>query len=371
MRFKDVCNHIGDRLGLRRLRGIPVSIRLGLVLTGWLVLVTALHYYLNTDHEQRPVVKMGYMPVITNLAAPILDHVSKNNGDIRFQAIKFASFAEMAEALRNDQIQAAFMIAPLAVVLQQQGADVQVVYIGNRHESTLVTRSDLKVARFEDLAGRTIAVPMRFSGHCLGIRRLMEKYGLEDQINLVEMNPPDMAAALAVGALDGYFVGEPFAAQAVKKGDARVLYYVEDIWKHFICNLVLIKRGLADTEPGTVQHLVQGAARSGIWAKKNPAEAAHIVSTYWNQPVDLVEYALTVPPDRILYDQFTPKTSELQQLADLMVHFDMIASTDISSLVEDKYARNASLLEITDLNSILNSPQNKTKTGIAAVSLPH
>ena len=268
MRFSRVARAVADRMGLRLLQGLPLSFRLGFFLIGWLVLISILHYQLNTDHEQRPVVKMGYMPVITNLAAPILDHVSKNNGDIRFQAIKFSSFAEMAEALRNDQIQAAFMIAPLAVVLQQQGADVLVVYIGNRHESTLVTRSDLKVARFEDLAGKTIAVPMRFSGHCLGIRRLMETYGLENQINLVEMNPPDMAAALAVGALDGYFVGEPFAAQSVRKGDARVLYYVEDIWKHFICNLVLIKRGLAETQPGKVQHLVQSAARSGIWAKK-------------------------------------------------------------------------------------------------------
>ena len=82
-----------------------------------------------------------------------------------FEAVKFSSFAEMAEALRNDSIQAAFIIAPLAVVLRQQGVDVKVVLIGNRNESTLVARKTLGAKRLEDLAGSTIAVPMRFSGH--------------------------------------------------------------------------------------------------------------------------------------------------------------------------------------------------------------
>ena len=60
---------------------------------------------------------MGYMPVITNLASPLLDYATRDGDGVRFRALKFASFAEMAEALRNNQIQAAFMIAPLSIVL--------------------------------------------------------------------------------------------------------------------------------------------------------------------------------------------------------------------------------------------------------------
>ena len=81
----------------------------------WLIFISALHFWLNFDHDHRQTIAMGYMPVITNMAAPLLDHVSKDKGDIRFKALKFSSFAEMAEALRNDQIQAAFIIAPLSI----------------------------------------------------------------------------------------------------------------------------------------------------------------------------------------------------------------------------------------------------------------
>lgn len=215
-----------------------MPVKLGCLFFVWLILIAWLHHRLNFQLNDRQVVRMGYMPVITNLAAPILDHVSRHGAGIHFQAVKFTSFAEMAEALRNNSIQAAFIIAPLAVVLHQQKEDVKVVLIGNRHESTLVARKELNARRLEDLIDSTIAVPMRYSGHNLWLRRQIEKKGLERRIRVVEMNPPDMASALTSGALDAYFVGEPFAAQTVLSNDANVVAYVESEWPGFICNLV-------------------------------------------------------------------------------------------------------------------------------------
>jgi NitT/TauT family transport system substrate-binding protein len=215
--------------------------KLGLFFSSGWCFISWLHDRLNNRPANQKVVRMGYMPVVTNLAAPLLDYVSRHGAGVHFEAVKFSSFAEMAEALRNDSIQAAFIIAPLAVVLRQQGVDVKVVLIGSRHESTLVARKSLNAKRLEDLSGRTIAVPMRYSGHNLCLLKMIEEKGLGGKIRVVEMNPPDMAAALTSGALDAYFVGEPFAAQTVLSGDADVVDYVESMWPGFICNLVLVK----------------------------------------------------------------------------------------------------------------------------------
>ncbi len=334
--------------------------RIAIIALVWLVLVSALHYGFNFEHGTRPVLRMGYMPVITNLACPILDYVSKSGTGLRFEALKFGSFAEMGESLRNGSIQAAFIIAPLAVVLHQQGTGVKIVYIGNRHESTLVYRKDLNVKSFADLAGKTIAVPMRYSGHNLAARRLAEKHGVTgSDLNIVEMNPPDMASALAVGALDAYFVGEPFAAQTVKSGDSKVLYYVNKIWPGFICNLVLVTQTYIDEHADRVKLLVQGAARSGFWAREHPKEAAKIAAMYWNQPIDLVEYTMTHPPERFVFDRFVPKEDEIQYLADEMVRFKLLESSDIKGLIDDRFAKNADLEGITDLKSILHAPEGK------------
>lgn len=336
------------------LRSYPL--RLFVLALGWLIFITVLHFSINTDREARQMIKLGYMPVITNLAAPLLDYASsENNHLMRFQAIKFASFAEMAEALRNGDIQAAFIIAPLSIVLRQQGEDVKVVYIGNRHESTMVARKELQVKAIQDLSGKTIAVPMRYSGHNLGLLRLIADAGLEDKIRVVEMNPPDMASALASGSLDAYFVGEPFAAQTLKAGVADRLFYVEEFWPNFICNLLLVKEQFIQKDPSAVKRLVEGAVRSGLWAQQHPDQAAQIASRYWGQPKDLVAYALNTPDKRIVFNRFIPDQAEMQQIADLMVRFGLIQKNNTEGLVDSQFAQQADQTGVTDLASILGN----------------
>ncbi|MCI5221563.1 MAG: ABC transporter substrate-binding protein [Candidatus Electrothrix sp. AR4] len=242
----------------------------------------------------------------------------------------------------------------MSIVLRQQGVDIKVVYIGNRHESTLVTKKDLHIKNVQDLAGRTVAVPMRYSGHNLSLLRLMEEYEMgDDDINIVELNPPDMASGMVSGALDAYYVGEPFAAQSLKNGSASLLFNVEDVWESFICNLVIVKQSLIEKDPEAVSKFVQGAVRSGLWAGKHVDEAAEIAAEYWSQPVDLVKYSLDASGGRVVFDQFMPKTQEMQEIADLMVRYKLIPDNNIEGLVDDQFAGAVSLEDVEDIDDIL------------------
>ncbi|MFK5894842.1 MAG: ABC transporter substrate-binding protein [Pseudomonadota bacterium] len=322
---------------------------------GWLIFISFLHQYLNFERGDRKTIYIGYMPVVTNLAAPLLDYATLKGNGIRFKSLKFSSFAEMAEALRHNEIQAALMIAPLSIVLKQQGEDIKVVYIGNRHESSLVTRKELNIKTLKDLTGKTIAVPMRYSGHNLSILHLLEEQGLLGDIKIVEMNPPDMASALISGSLDAYYVGEPFAAQTLRSGDANLLHHVEDVWPGFICNLMVVKQDFIDQDSDAVKKLVSSAIRSGLWADQNMDDTISLASRYWNQSKDLVNYALTQPKKRIVFDQYIPKQSEMLYMAELMLKYDLIENTKIDKLVDDHFARTANLEQITDIYSILNN----------------
>ncbi len=335
---------------------MPAPWRVAFLAFAWLVFISGTHFWMNGERGPRRIVRMGYMPVVANLACPLLDYASRNSDGVRFGAMKFSSFAEMGEALRNGDIQAAFIIAPLAIVLRQQGEDVKVVYIGNRHESTLVADRKLNVRKFADLEGKTVAVPMRFSGHNLSLLEQIERHGMQGRINVVEMNPPDMASALASGALPAYFVGEPFAAQTIRSGDSDVVFYVENVWPGFICNLMLVRSDFIENDPDIVETLVNGAVRSGSWAGKNPEKAAEIASEYWNQDRELVVYALTNPENRIVYDLYTPKEDELRHMAGLMKRFGLSESDDVSGLVDDRFARKARLENIDRIEDILEKP---------------
>jgi NitT/TauT family transport system substrate-binding protein len=182
----------------------------------------------------------------------------------------------------------------------------------------------------------------------------MERYALEGKINIVEMNPPDMPAALSAGSLDAYCVGEPFAAKALQRGDATRVHYVEEVWPDFICNLMIVKGTLIEQDPDLVRRLVAGAARAGLWARDHGEQAARIACQYWNQPLDLVQYALSTPAHRIRYDRFVPRVDEIQSLADWMRHFGLIAHNDVTGLVDDRFAREVDLSGIADWESILS-----------------
>jgi NitT/TauT family transport system substrate-binding protein len=77
------------------------------------------------------------------------------------------------------------------------------------------------IKTFADMRGRTIAIPSRFSDERLLIFRAMKVWGIKPgEIKMVEMAPPDVAGALAAGAIDAFSMGEPFPSQAEMEATA-------------------------------------------------------------------------------------------------------------------------------------------------------
>jgi NitT/TauT family transport system substrate-binding protein len=324
-----------------RIENLPAGVRVvGLALL-WLGAISLLHGHLNFEKtSERVTLRMGYMPVVTNLAAPLLDHASKQS-DLRFEAIKFPSFAEMAEAFRAGHIDVAFIIAPLAVAMHKQGIPLKVVYIGNRHESTLVVRNDGPIQKLDDLLGRTLAVPIRFSGRFLAIKRYFRENGYGDTaVNLVEIPPPGMPAALSAGSIDGYFVGEPFAAKSIHNGVARRLLDVESIWPRFICNLMVVRDELVRSHPDRVRRLVSAAVRSGLWVQTHQDEAIGLVAAYWGQNPEMVSYTFNTPPNRFRFDLPVPSVDEMRTIVSEMRKSGLLDEDyDVTKLIDDRFAR--------------------------------
>jgi len=337
--------------------------RIGAAAIAWLMLITVLHLSLNRESKSANRVIMGYMPVVANLAPPLIDYVTKGDG-LYFEARKFASFSEMGEAFRSGHIQAAFIIAPLAIRLFEQGVPMKIVYIGNRHESTLVMRAGERCESPSDLIGKKIAVPIRYSGHLLALKRYMRTHGLnESQVQILEVPPPEMPAALASSEIDGYFVGEPFASKSMETGAGKRFLDVESIWPKFICNLLIVREELIESHPEWVQELVSTAARSGLWAQDHMEETVKIVSSYWGQDPRFVQYVFSNPPGRYRFDLYTPIPEELDEMAREMLREGLTGKQlDASSMVEDRFARkavNGSFSPSGDIYSI----KLDTKTG--------
>src|SRR5262249_13031120 len=210
------------------------------------------------------------------------------------------------------------MIAPLAMKLREQNVPVKILYLGHRDGSTVMVRKDDPAKSLRDLRGKTFAIPSKFSNQNLVIHRLMEEQGVApEEIRFVEMAPPDMPGALAAGAIDAYFVGEPFCAKAELDGSGRLLYYAKDIWPGFISCVLCVSEDLIRDDPDVVRDLVRGIAESGEWAETHRTDAAKVVSPYYRQDERVVRYVLTEPPDRVSYRMLTPTDEEMQKIHDM------------------------------------------------------
>jgi NitT/TauT family transport system substrate-binding protein len=128
---------------------------------GWLILITVLHAWLNINwaavlNDYRPParrkIEVAYIPVTCQLTCPVTDYISKlsESGEI-FLPRLFQGFPEIKEALISNRIQAAFIVAPLAIALRAQGVPIKVVYLGHRYGSAVVVRKDgpVNVRRYE------------------------------------------------------------------------------------------------------------------------------------------------------------------------------------------------------------------------------
>jgi NitT/TauT family transport system substrate-binding protein len=288
-----------------------------------LVALTVMHEKPWQTHDASAAeLDVGYLPVTCHLTCPVTDFATKTTTtSTRFVSQRFTEFPTVVEALKARKIDATFILAPLAMVLREQGVPIHIVYLGHRDGSTVIVQKDSTAKSIRDLRGKTFARPSRFSNQYLVIAKLMQDEGMSpDDINFVDMPPPDMPSALAAHAIDAYFVGEPYAAKAELDGTGRVLYYAKDIWPHFISCVLVVRDELIRDHPDQVRDLVRGIAESGEWAERNRLGAAKIAAPYFHQDQKLVEFVLTQPPDRVSYRMLTPTDEDMRQIMDVAIH---------------------------------------------------
>ena len=141
----------------------------------------------------REALAVGFLPVTCHLTCPVTDYATRTSASTRFESQRFTDFPTVVETLKSGRLDATFMIAPLAMKLREQGVRVKIVYLGHRDGSTVMVRNDLAATSLKDLAGRTFAIPSKYSNQNLVIRKLMQDEGVDPAtIRFVEMPPPDM-----------------------------------------------------------------------------------------------------------------------------------------------------------------------------------
>jgi NitT/TauT family transport system substrate-binding protein len=275
----------------------------------------------------------------------VTDYISRYSkaGNI-FLPRLFQGFPEIKEALISNKMQAGFMVAPMAIALRSQGVPIRIVYLGHRYGSAVVVQKTGPVQSFADLRGRTVAIPSRFSDERLILNRVMKKFDMKPgDFKMVEMAPPDVAGALAAGAIDAFSMGEPYPSQAEIGGYGRVLFHAREHWPDYISCVLVVRQDVIDQRPEAVQVLVDGIARSGLWldqGRPNREHAADFVGRYYyRQNPNLLRWALTNPLDRVMYTPLSPLKPDFDLIRDLMLETGILErNMEFQDYVDTRFA---------------------------------
>ncbi len=295
----------------------------------WLVLITALHGSLNlkwfapkvgAGASQGDKFRVGFIPVTCHLTCPVTDFINRSNtGTNNFEPLRFSGFPELKEAFLSGYMPATFILAPLAMSLREQGVPIKIVYLGHRDGTAMMVHKDSKIFRIEDLRGKRVAVPNRYANQRLLLFRALKERNIPvSEVEIIEMPPPDMPAALYSKAVDAITSGEPFMAQTQMDGYGRVLYLTKDVWPNFISCVLAVHEEAIKNRRSDVQELVDGIARSGKWLDQSMdhrMEAGDFVATkYYNQNPKLLQFVLSKPPDRVKYTNLSVMRKDFEEI---------------------------------------------------------
>lgn len=295
----------------------------------WLVLITCLHGAFNLRwFTQRPgsageKYRLGFLPVTCHLTCPVTDFINKEmTGEGLFEPVRFNGWPELKEAYLSRYTPATFILAPMAMALREQGVPIKIVYLGHRDGTAVMVHKDSQIYRMQDLRGKRIAVPNRYSNQRLLVFRALRDAGMTiNDIEMLEMPPPDMPAALYARAVDAISSGEPFMGQTELDGYGRILWLTKDVWPNFISCVLAVHEDMIKNNREAVQQLVDGIAKSGKWIDEsmdNRMDAAQFVSKqYYNQDPRLLSFVLSKPPDRVKYTKLSLRRKDFEEIEEL------------------------------------------------------
>jgi NitT/TauT family transport system substrate-binding protein len=290
---------------------------------------------------------VGGLPVTCNLTLPVacVAKAAANRADksgapqFEFEYSKYNGWPEVKESLMAGRIQAAYMLAPLVMDLADKRIPVKIVSLGHRSGAVIMVRTDSPYLHFKDLTGKRVAIPSRFAVDFLFLRKMLGQEGMTPKdIQIIEMAPPDMPAALYAKAVDAYCTGEPFGAAAQRAGYAKVLRMTRDEWRNYICCVLTVREELIKENRPLVQDLVNYILGAGAWLdeQQENREKAVIIAAgrkYFNQDPNIIRFVMENPTDRVTYGDLRMIRDEFEELMQLSIE----AGTLNSPVPYDKY----------------------------------
>lgn len=187
---------------------------------------------------------------------------------------KFGGGGDVIRAMASGAVQIGEVGSSPAAAAASQGMDVQVIWVLDdiAEAEQLVARNGSNVAAIKDLKGKKIAVPFVSTAHYQLLAALTDAGVNPREAQILNMRPPEIAAAWERGDIDATFIWDPVLAKV--KANGKVLVSSGDLAKTGkpTFDAIMVDRAWAEKNKAFVQAVVDHINRKDAEYKADKAK---------------------------------------------------------------------------------------------------
>ncbi|CCK81335.1 ABC transporter substrate-binding protein [Desulfobacula toluolica] len=277
--------------------------------------------------NNKPNIKIGYLNITDHLILGVTERkILKRDEIFKYSNIETRSFVDwgtLSIAFSRGDINAAFMLAPLAMDHFRKGEDIRLILLGHKNGSVLITNKSANINNINDFKGKDVLIPFHLSIHNMLLHKLLKdnnmEMGIGKDVEVQTVAPSKIPTYMEIdkqGKIGGFLVAEPFGSNVIKAGLGDEFELSKNIWPDHPCCVLVIKTDIIRYFPDAVQELTNSLVKSGKFIKNNIKEAARIGVFFLNQDIDVIERVLTSPADRITTDNLMPQLEDFEKIQD-------------------------------------------------------
>jgi len=256
------------------------------------------------------------------------DKINKGVDEAKYfnlQCQPMMGWQQVANALKDGQVDAAFILAPTAMDLYKAGMKAKLILFSHKSGSVLIKNKRANIETINDFKGKVVIIPYQLSVHNMLLHKLCSEAGIEPgagkDVLLEVMAPSQMVEALQYdeeGEIAGFIVAEPFASQAVTEGYGEEFTLSKDIWPEHPCCALVVRDEMIEQHPDAVHELTNSLVKSGRFIGTSTTTAARIGAEFLGQKAEVIKRVLTEPADRITTSNLFPDIEDLAVIQDYM-----------------------------------------------------
>lgn len=232
--------------------------------------------------EEKPL-RIGYVFAMANAPALIAD----KEGFYREEGLNVDLKAlgdgpVIQQALAAGELDVAYVGTPPVYQWFSRGLQSRILAKVNYGQAAVIVDAKSPINSLEALKGKKLAGVKKGSGMDVLLRGyvLKEKAGLnpDKDLDIIDMPPGNMNAALERGIVDAAFSWEPFVSQSLLRGSSRVLLDVNKALPNYPWYVVIALPKTLQERPDDVVKLLRAHRKAIAFLNENPDESNRIIA---------------------------------------------------------------------------------------------